>query len=229
MALCALALGSLVRKALGASITSFGPLQPWSAGTILFGGGDSSYMHIRTVVLAILVLAMVAFAQNTADVPFQVSVAANPSAGESPVNITNSGASAGGNICVSVYTLLPSAQMVSCCSCQVAPDSLVTLGVNKDLTNNTAVNTSVVIKLVATTPGGTCAASAGTQGTLANGLVAYLTTLQVVGNTNTYNAVNQTFVPSSLSAAEYTHLTNVCTANFGGGGLCSSCNPAPRH
>jgi hypothetical protein len=185
-------------------------------------------MYLRNVILAALVPAMAAFAQNTADVPFQVSVAANPTAGESPINITNSGASAATNICVSLYTLNPSAQMVSCCSCQVAPDALVTLGVNKDLTNNT-VQTSVVIKLVATTPGGTCAASAGTPGTPANGLVAYLTTLQAVGNTNTYNAVNQTFVPSSLSTAEYAHLTNVCIANFGGGGLCGSCNPALRH
>ncbi len=185
-------------------------------------------MHLRNVFLATLASAIAVFAQNTADVPFQVSVATNLSSGELPVNITNSGASAATNICVSLYTLLPNAQMVSCCSCQVAPDALVTLGVNKDLTNN-AVQTPVVIKMVATTPGGTCAASAGTPGTPANGLVAFLTNLQPVGNTNTYNAANQTFVPSSLSAAEYTHLTSACTTNFGGGGLCSSCNPALRH
>jgi hypothetical protein len=157
-----------------------------------------------------------------------VSIAVNPLAGESPINITNSGASAAANICVSLYTFNPSAQMISCCSCQVAPDALVSLSVNKDLTNN-AVQTSVVIKLVATTPGGACAASAGTPGTPANGLVAYLTTLQAAGNAGTYNAVNQTFVPSSLSAAEYANLTSVCTTKFGGGGLCASCNPALRH
>jgi hypothetical protein len=185
-------------------------------------------MHVRNVLLATLASAIAAFAQNTADVPFQVSVANNLAAGESPVNLTNSGASTGGNICVSVYTLLPSAQMVSCCSCQVVPDGLVTLGVNKDLTNN-AVQTSVVIKLVATAPGGTCATSAGTPGTQANGLVAYLTTLQASGTASTFNAVNQTFAPSSLSSAEYTHLTSVCSTSFGGGGFCSSCNPALRH
>ncbi|HEY1242284.1 MAG TPA: hypothetical protein VGF16_17090 [Bryobacteraceae bacterium] len=183
---------------------------------------------MRNVILTALVFAMAALAQNTADVPYQVSIAVNPLAGESPINITNSGASAAANICVSLYTFNPSAQMVSCCSCQVAPDALVSLGVNKDLTNN-AVQTSVVIKLVATTPGGACAASAGTPGTPANGLVAYLTTLQAAGNAGTYNAVNQTFVPSSLSAAEYANLTSVCTTKFGGGGLCASCNPALRH
>jgi hypothetical protein len=185
-------------------------------------------MCLRNVILAALVSAMAAFAQNTADVPFQVNIAANPLAGESPINITNSGASAATNICVSLYTMTPSAQMVSCCSCQVAPDALVTLGVNKDLTNN-GVQTSVVIKLVATIPGGTCAASAGIPGTPANGLVAYLTTLQAAGNANTFNAVNQPFVPSSLSAAEYANLTSVCSAKFAGGGLCGSCNPALRH
>ncbi len=160
--------------------------------------------------------------------PLQITYAANPTAGETPLTITNSGASAGGNICVSLYAFNPNAQMVSCCSCQVAADALVTLGVNKDLTNN-AVQTSVVIKLVGTTPGGACANSAGTQGTLANGAVASATTLQPVGITNIYNAVYQPFVPSTLSAAEYTQLANVCSATFGGGGLCSSCNPALRH
>ena len=160
--------------------------------------------------------------------PLQISYAANPTAGETALNITNSGATAGGNICVSAYTFLPSAQMVSCCSCQVAPDALVTLGVNKDLTNN-AVQTSVVVKLVATTAAGTCASSAGTQGTLANGAIAYSTTLQPVGSTGTYNAIYQPFIPSTLSAAEYAQLANVCSANFGGGSLCGSCNPAPRN
>lgn len=160
--------------------------------------------------------------------PLQISYAANPSAGETAVNIINSGATAGANICVSLYAMLPSAQMVSCCSCQVTPDALVALGVNNDLTNN-AVQTSVVIKLVATTAAGTCANSAGTQGTLANGVIAYATTLQPVGSTSTYNAVNQPFIPSTLNAAEYARLANVCSANFGGGSLCGSCNPAPRN
>jgi hypothetical protein len=159
--------------------------------------------------------------------PLQITYAANPTAGETPVNITNNGASAGGNICVSLYTLLPNAQMVSCCSCQVTPDALFTLGVNNDLTNN-AVQSSVVIKLVATTPGGTCASSAGTPGTLANGAVAYATTLQPVGITNIYNSVNQPFVGSTLSAAEYAQLTGTCSANFGGGTFCSSCSPTAR-
>jgi hypothetical protein len=158
--------------------------------------------------------------------PLQITYAANPLAGETPVNISNSGAS-GGNICVSLYTFLPSAQMVSCCSCQVSPNAAVTLGVNKDLTKN-AVQTSVVIKLVATTPGGACASSAGTPGTLANGAVAYATTLQPAGSTNTFNPVNQPFVPSTLSAAEYANLTSVCSTKFGGGGLCAGCNPALR-
>jgi hypothetical protein len=182
-------------------------------------------MSLRNVILAALFPAMAAFAQNTADVPFQVSVAANLSVGESSINITNSGAT--GNICVSVYTFLPNAQMVSCCSCPVAPDALATLGVNKDLTNN-AVQTSVVIKMVSTTPTGSCANSAGLAGTPAPGLVAYNTTLQSVGNTATYNAVNQSFVPSTLSPAEYTHITSVCSTSFGGGTFCASCNPTPR-
>ena len=73
-----------------------------------------------------------------------------------------------------------------------------------------------------------CASSAGVQGALANGAIAYATTLQPVGSTNTYNGVNQPFVPSTLSAAEYTQLANICSARFAGGGLCGGCNPALR-
>jgi len=202
---------------------------------------------LRTVLLAAVVFTMVAFAQNpiTADSPFQVSYAANPSAGESYINIINTGANgapllgpgfgaATGNICVNVYAFAPDEQEISCCSCWLSPNSVANLGVNRDLTSLTltgVIPDSVVIKLVSTLAGGdgtggagSCAGSAAVEATLATGLVAYGTTPQPVGTA--YNAVEHTFVPSTLSAGEYASITGRCASILGNGsgfGVCASC------
>jgi hypothetical protein len=178
-----------------------------------------------------------------ADSSFQVSYAADPAAGESYINIINTGANGAsllgpgfgtqaGNMCINVYAFAPDEQEISCCSCLLTPNSVANLGVNRDLTSTTltgVVPTSVVIKLVATLAGtggsGTsCSASAATEGTPVRGLVAYGTTPQPVGTT--FSAVEHTFVPSTLSAAEYASITGRCASILGNGsgfGICSSC------
>ena len=119
-------------------------------------------MHFRNVLLVALVVAMAAFAQNpiTADSPFQVRYAANPAAGESWINIVNTGANGAmllgpgfgipaGNTCVNVYAFSPDEQLISCCSCLITPNGVVQLGVNRDLTIKTltgVVPSSVVVK-----------------------------------------------------------------------------------
>jgi hypothetical protein len=177
------------------------------------------------------------------DGSFQVSYAADPAAGESYVNIVNTGANgaallgpgfggAAGNMCVNVYAFAPDEQEISCCSCLLTPNSVANIGVNRDLTSTTltgVVPTSVVVKLVATLAGtggsGTsCSASAASEGTLVNGLVAYGTTPQPVGTS--FSAVEHTFVPSTLSAAEYASITGRCASILGNGsgfGICNSC------
>jgi hypothetical protein len=178
------------------------------------------------------------------DTPFQVSYAANPAAGESYINIINTGANgasllgpgfgaAAGNICVNVYAFAPDEQEISCCSCLLTPNSVANLGVNRDLTGTTltgVVPTSVVVKLVATLAGtggsGTsCSSSAATEGTPVFGLAAYGTTPQPVGSSG-FSAVEHTFVASTLSAAEYASITGRCASILGNGsgfGVCSSC------
>src|SRR5580658_1193077 len=148
-------------------------------------------MYLRNVILAALVLAVAAFAQNpvTADSPFQVRYAANLNIGESYINIINTGANgapllgpgfgaAAGNICVNVYAFDPGEELISCCSCLVTPDQTVSLGVHRDLTVKTltgVVPTSVTIKLLAT-PAGTggsgtsCTSSAATVGATTTGV-----------------------------------------------------------
>src|SRR5256885_9139608 len=135
--------------------------------------------------------AVVAFSQNpiTADSPFQVRYASNLNIGDSVVNISNTGArggvglqsgtaaSIGGSICANVYTFSPDEQLVSCCSCPVTPNGLVSLSVKSDLVSNTltpATPTSVVIKLLFSAPvGGSCATSSQAPGALASGGVAW--------------------------------------------------------
>jgi hypothetical protein len=202
-------------------------------------------MKLTNVLLAVLGCSVAAFAQNPikADGPFQVSYAANPSAGESYINIINTGANGTpllgpgfgtqyGNICVNVYAFAPDEQEISCCSCLLTPNSVVNLGVNRDLTSTTltgVVPSSTVVKLLSTLAGGdgtgtSCTNSAALAGIPVRGMVAYGTTPQPAGTT--YSAVEHTFVPSSLSAGEYASIVYRCATIIGNGsgfGICNSC------
>jgi len=200
----------------------------------------------RGTVLVAFALAVGAFAQpnGTQDHFFQVRYASNLNVGDSVVNITNSGAlgaglpagtSAGttGAICVNVYAFSPDEQMISCCSCPVTPNGLVSLSARQDLISNTltpAVPTSIVIKLLATTPNvGSCAASAATPSAtpFARGMLAYGTTVHAAAVAGGDPAVTETpFGAATLSAGELGRLQSLCTfinANGSGFGICRSC------
>jgi hypothetical protein len=203
-------------------------------------------MHFPKVVLAAIATAMVVSAQNpiTADSPFQVRYASNLTAGDSVINITNTGATgaslygpgfggATGNICVNVYALDPGEELVSCCSCLVTPDGLVSISAINSLISNTNTSvrpTSLVIKLVSTSAGGngtgtSCAGSAAVGGTLATGLAAWGTTIHA-SPSGTMAVTETPFTPSSLSSAEYASLTGRCRSivgNSSGAGICASC------
>jgi hypothetical protein len=187
------------------------------------------------------------YAQNpiTADSPYQVHYASNLTHGDSVINITNTGAhgaglgsgtsaSVTGAICVNVYAYDPSEEVVSCCSCPVTPNGLVSLSAVSDLINNPLTRgnpTSIVIKLLATAPvGGSCNNSALLSGTptLVPGMAAWGTTLHA--NTSaaagTYAVTETAFTPSTLSAQEEARLAYGCgvVANVGSGfGVCNSC------
>ena len=147
---------------------------------------------------------------TTLDGTYQVRYASNLTAGDSVVNITNTGANGNnlfgpgfgapeGNICVNVYAFSPDEQMISCCSCLVTPNGLVHLTANNDLVSNTLTGirpNSIVIKLVATATGiksgnpdytgSSCTNSAalvGSQFPVADaGLLAWGTTLHSSSN-----------------------------------------------
>ena len=187
---------------------------------------------------------------------FLISYASNLSVGDSVINISNSGANGAslqsgtvagivGSICVNVYAFTPDEQMVSCCSCPVTPNGLVSLSVKSDLASNTltpAVPTAMVIKLVATavqgTPGVTagpnaanCNNSAATVGqpaaALANGLSAWASTLHVTPAAGTFGVTENRFTtPTAFVAGEAARLGSLCNfiiANGSGFGICRSC------
>jgi hypothetical protein len=199
-------------------------------------------MFLRNSAAAMMLFSVVGLAQPnvTLDSPFQVRYASNLNVGDSVINITNSGArgaalSSGttaattGAICVSVYAFAPDEQMVSCCSCPVTPNGLVSLSARNDLISNTltpAVPTSIVVKLLATAPvGGTCNSSAATGGDLVSGMIAFGTTIHA-SPAGAFQVTETPFIPATLSAGELARLTQLCmfiNANGSGFGICRSC------
>lgn len=199
----------------------------------------------RTTLIATFALSVAAFAQPPAmlDSPFQVRYVSNLNLGDSLINITNTGANGAGlasgtsaattgAICVNVYAFSPDEQMISCCSCPVTPNGLVSLSARRDLVNNTltpAVPTAIVVKLYASRPvGNSCSSSAASPGNLVNGFLAWGTTVHAGALTGSAPVVTETpFVPAFLSdPGELTRLTQLCTfinANGSGFGICSTC------
>jgi len=200
-------------------------------------------MKLRVFVLALTATAAAfAQAQATSDTPFQVRYASNLNVGDSVINITNTGATGAnlqsgtsasitGSICANVYAFSADEQLVSCCSCPVTPNGLVSLSARADLISNTltpAVPTSIVVKILSTVPvGGSCnnSAAAVTTATLAPGLAAWGTTLHAAPGGAT--ALTETsFRPATLSAGELSRIGNLCNfilANGSGFGVCRSC------
>ena len=132
---------------------------------------------------------------------FQIRYAANLTSADAVINISNAGVNgaalngpgfggAAGNMCANVYAFSPDEQLVSCCSCLITPNGLISLSVSNDLISNTLTGVrpnSVVIKIVATSAGSdfagtSCTNSAALAGTvkgfqLAAGMLAWGTTV----------------------------------------------------
>ena len=163
------------------------------------------------------------------------SYVTNLNAGDSFINITNTGSS-DGNLCVSVYAFDPSEEMVACCSCLVSPNALVSLSVQGDLLSNTlspSTPTSLVIGLIATQGSGalaTCAPGLGgsdAAAALAPGLRAWSNTIHALPGTPVhYGMTENDFQESRFTISEFNHLTSFCgfiNSNGSGFGICKTC------
>ena len=213
-------------------------------------------MHLTKLTFATISLAMIASAQAPlpTDHFFQIRYASNLTAGDSVVNITNVGAVGAplngpgfggsvGNICVNVYAFSPDEQLISCCSCLITPNGLVSLSANNDLVSNTLTGVrpnSIVVKLLSTQPTSAnnvdptksnCTQSAATvlANQLARGMVAWGTTLHAApAPAGTFSLTETAFTLAELSAGELASITGRCTAIIGNGstfGICRSCRP----
>jgi hypothetical protein len=220
-------------------------------------------MNLRTLAIAAVALSAVAFGQtpvSSNDGPYQIRYASNVTTGDSYIDISNDGASmttttiqaatnslaVSGSLCVNAYAFAADEEILSCCSCPLTPNGLVSLSVQRDLLNNTltgrAAPTSIVIKLVATAPPaagvGTTANPCGTSaslvtvGNLVPGMVAWGTSLHAntssVG-TATYALTETPFTVADPSAAELARLANTCAFIQAQGstfGICNSCELA---
>lgn len=197
------------------------------------------------------------------DADFQVRYFSDLNVADSLINIFNTGANGNslfgpglgpaGNICVNVYAFAPDEQMVSCCSCLVTPNGLVSLSVRNDLRSNTLTGVapnSMVVKLVATATGAgpiftgsTCRGTAAAAGTpmfptvLPGSSAAWATTAHVLGGTavpgaaTPFTITETPFALATLSEGERASLVNRCLFIIGNGsgfGICGSCAAGGR-
>ena len=179
----------------------------------------------------------------------QIRYASNLTQGDSVIEITNAAANGNsclgpcfgpqpGNICVNVYAFSPDEQLVSCCSCLITPNGLVSLSVNQDLLSNTLTGVrpnSVVVKLVntgatANFTGTSCTNSAALAGSaafpVAGGMLAFGTTVHPMTGAAAFATTETPFLQSTLSTAELASITNRCANIIGNGsmfGICPSC------
>lgn len=164
-----------------------------------------------------------------------VSYAANLDAGESYVNLSNSGALGGsdptGNICINAFVYSPDEQLISCCSCLVTPNALASLSVKNDLLYNPltpAVPSNVFIKLLTALPvGNTCSIQAPLSlGKLSPGAMAWSSTIHQGPAAGQYSRTETPFIPATLSPSELDRMTNLCQmiqVNGSGYGICRGC------
>ena len=187
-----------------------------------------------TILLVFLGLAIASIAAAQALGPpdaFQVRYANLMNPGDPVINITNAGtqntaAGALTNICANVYTFSPDEQLISCCSCVVTPNALISLSAKSDLVSNTltpAHPASIVVKILATA-GIVCDASNAPVANLATGLRAWGTTIHTLPQA--FTVTETPFSQAGLSAGELARITSFCgfiQANGSGFGICRSC------
>ena len=153
---------------------------------------------------------------------------------------------------MNVYAFSPDEQLISCCSCLITPNGLVSCSTQNDLISNTLTGTrpnSVVVKLLATATGGTAAAPSYTGSSCSNSAAGAGGVVPIerwwYGRVGDYSALgdcsdgngshgsssvlgrlDRTFTPSTLSAGQLASITNRCTNIIGNGstfGICRSC------
>jgi hypothetical protein len=168
---------------------------------------------------------------------FKVHYASNLNIGDSFIDISNSGTAGSevaNSICINTYVFDQSAGMLACCSCKVAPNSLVSYSVKNQLISNDLtpeIPNSIIVKLLASfpaSPGAQCNASSPTGTNLAPGMLAWGTALHALPTSPvTYGITETEFTAGGLSQSELTELTSDCDfiqTEGQGFGICKQCS-----
>jgi len=164
---------------------------------------------------------VVASAQEPATAPalgyedtFQINFIANLDKADSFVDLTQAGFHTTTNfghgyMCDNIYVFSPDEQLISCCTCPKSANALWSLSARNDLISNTltpGVPTSIVVKIIETTPPGgpeareTCNA-------------AVLPTANVLGGTGA-GYVGGAFATGGRAWATNYHVTSVAGGTF---------------
>ena len=120
-----------------------------------------------------------------------------------------------GDVCANIYVFDANQEMISCCSCRITPNGLLTLSVGLNLASNPV--TSVVpvsgdVKIVSTAAVGNTRCTPLTyNGGILDSLVGFGTHLQTSGGTILGTYLSETNIPfAALSAAEQGFLPQAC-------------------
>ena len=163
---------------------------------------------------------------------YQVRYAANLSAGDSVINLTNTGGIGGfepaGNICANIYAFDADQQLVSCCACALTPNHLQTLSFQKDILVNLltpGVPSAMTVAVLASTNTATCDAASVKPEQTVTALRAWGTTLHAQPG-GSYAVTETEFSGAFLSPSAFQRMTDSCSfinANGSGYGICNSC------
>lgn len=182
--------------------------------------------HLLVLAVVSVLVAVPSIAQEQQYSPFYMIgyFSNNPGPGgpaDQQIRLVNFGAtgtpltSPVGDVCANVYVFDANQEMVSCCSCRITPNALLTLSVANGLTNNPV--TSVVpingdVKILSTSAEGSTPCSPLSQnGGFLNSTAGFNTHLQVSGGTAGGMYLTETkIIPSTISYAEYTFLLQAC-------------------
>jgi len=136
-----------------------------------------------------------------------------------------------GDVCANIYVFDANQEMISCCSCRITPNGLLTLSIGNNLTGNPV--TSVVpvngdVKIVSTAAIGLTGCTPLTyNGGILDSVAGFGTHLQTSGGAIPCTYISETNIPSAaLGAAELVFLPQACQfARYlgSGKGVCN-CN-----
>ena len=120
-----------------------------------------------------------------------------------------------GDVCANIYVFDANQEMISCCSCRITPNGLLTLSIGNNLTGNPV--TSVVpvngdVKIVSTAAIGLTGCTPLTyNGGILDSVAGFGTHLQTSGGAIPCTYISETNIPSAaLGAAEQGFLPQAC-------------------